>query len=340
MHIRLARAAFAAGAVSLLVGVAAEAQSIGTFSWQLQPFCNVVTVNVTQQGGVYTLDGYDNQCGAPQRAPLVGLGTPNPDGTIGFGLHVVTVPGGRGLQIDARITLAALGGSWSDSAGNSGAFAFNASTGGSPRPAPTVPGSAIAPGSDLRRCNWRQASSAPPDQRRAGASLRGHLREWPGAARRQSRWHGRLHRCADDAGRCRPPVTSATSVRWRSAPMACPSSATWTPHWAPSASPTAAMPACTTGNVSTTVDDPANYVGFDTSIAIGVDGLPIVSYRDVNGRGAAGDPLRQRPPALLATSRPPWTIRSIASATSPRWRSAPMVCRSSVTTTSQPARCG
>ena len=51
------------------------------------------------------------------------------------------------MQIDARITLAALGGTWSDSAGNSGTFAFNASTGGSPRPAPTVPGSAIAPGS-------------------------------------------------------------------------------------------------------------------------------------------------------------------------------------------------
>jgi hypothetical protein len=31
-----------------------------------------VTVNVTQQGAVHTLDGDDNRCGAPQRAPLVG----------------------------------------------------------------------------------------------------------------------------------------------------------------------------------------------------------------------------------------------------------------------------
>ena len=118
----------------------AHAQSLGTLRWQLQPFCNVVSLNVNQQGAVYTLDGYDDQCGAAQRAPLVGLATPNPDGTIGFGMNVVTVPGGLGVQIDARITLATVSGPWSDSAGNSGTFAFGASTGGSPRPAPATGG--------------------------------------------------------------------------------------------------------------------------------------------------------------------------------------------------------
>jgi hypothetical protein len=39
--------------------------------------------------------------------------------------------------------------------------------------------------------------------------------------------------------------------------------------------------ACTAGNLSTTVDDPANAVGFFTSIAIGAaDGLPVISHRD------------------------------------------------------------
>jgi hypothetical protein len=38
--------------------------------------------------------------------------------------------------------------------------------------------------------------------------------------------------------------------------------------------------ACTAGNVSTNVDDPANAVGYDTSIAIGADGLPVISHRD------------------------------------------------------------
>jgi hypothetical protein len=123
----------------------ARAQSLGTFSWQLQPYCNVVSVQVIQQGTVYTLNGYDDQCGAAQRAPLVGLATPNPDGSIGLGLNIVTVPGGRGVQVEARITLATLGGPWTDGAGNSGTFVFGASTGGSPRPVPTTGGGATIP---------------------------------------------------------------------------------------------------------------------------------------------------------------------------------------------------
>lgn len=114
------------------------AQSLGALRWQLQPFCNVITVNVTQSGAVYTLDGYDDQCGAPQRAPLVGLATPNPDGTIGFGLQVVTTPSATPVAIRASITLAALGGAWSDSVGNSGTMVFNGAAAGSPRPATTA----------------------------------------------------------------------------------------------------------------------------------------------------------------------------------------------------------
>jgi len=143
MHIRLTTAALAACVACLLGGATAGAQPIGTLRWQLQPFCNVVTLNVNQQGSVYTLDGYDDQCGAAQRAPLVGLATPNPDGTIGFGLNVVISPGGKGVQVSARITLATLGGSWSDSAGNSGTIAFGANTGGSPRPVPAAAASPI-----------------------------------------------------------------------------------------------------------------------------------------------------------------------------------------------------
>jgi hypothetical protein len=39
-------------------------------------------------------------------------------------------------------------------------------------------------------------------------------------------------------------------------------------------------PACTAGNTVTTVDDPVGFAGLSTSIAIGLDGLPVVSYRD------------------------------------------------------------
>ncbi len=38
--------------------------------------------------------------------------------------------------------------------------------------------------------------------------------------------------------------------------------------------------ACTGAAAITTVDDPVNQVGFDPSIAIGADGLPVISYRD------------------------------------------------------------
>ena len=140
--------------VSLVLVLAAaplaHAQPLGTFKWQLQPYCNVVTVNVTGVAGVYTVEGYDDQCGAPNRAPLTGVGTPNPDGTIGFGLHVVTAPGGRGVQIDARITLAALSGPWTDSDGLSGTFAFGTSTGGNPRPLPVLPPPVVPPSITLQ----------------------------------------------------------------------------------------------------------------------------------------------------------------------------------------------
>jgi hypothetical protein len=116
----------------------ASAQSLGRFTWQLQPYCNVVTVTVTGIAGVYTLEGFDDQCGAATRAPLTGVATPNPDGTIGFGMNVVTSPGGRGVHVEARLSLATLTGPWTDSDGNAGTLAFNRSTGGGPRPVPAA----------------------------------------------------------------------------------------------------------------------------------------------------------------------------------------------------------
>lgn len=116
-----------------------SAQPLGTFRWQLQPYCNVVTVTVVQEGGQYHVNGTDDQCGTPRRASVVGLAFPNPDGSIGFGVTTVTTPGGAPVHIDARTTLAALGGTWSDSGGLSGMFVFTpgAGTGGAPRPQPT-----------------------------------------------------------------------------------------------------------------------------------------------------------------------------------------------------------
>ena len=139
---RMPRAVMALGvaAVAAVVGSGrAEAQTVGTFFWRLAPFCNVVTLTVTQQGAGYVVDGYDDQCSFPQRAPVVGVATPNPDGTIGFGLTIVTSPGGKPVHVDARISLATLSGPWNDSAGNTGTFQFGAGpASGTARPAPTT----------------------------------------------------------------------------------------------------------------------------------------------------------------------------------------------------------
>lgn len=120
-----------------------SAQSIGTFRWQQQPYCNVVTVTITQVGSVYRLEGTDDQCGAPRQASASGMAFPNPDGTVGMGLALVTNAGGAGgtpLHIDATISVAGLSGTWRDSSGNTGAWVFTpgAGTGGSARPTPRL----------------------------------------------------------------------------------------------------------------------------------------------------------------------------------------------------------
>ena len=132
-------ACFAALLAATALPSRVAAQPLGTFRWQLQPFCNVVTVAVTQNGAIYRLEGTDDQCGG-DAASVTGTAFPNADGTIGFGLNVVTAPGGRPVHVDAEITLGSFSGTWRDSAGASGSFAFTpgAGSGGSPRPLPST----------------------------------------------------------------------------------------------------------------------------------------------------------------------------------------------------------
>lgn len=134
---RLALGAFALALSQLVAPAPAAAQALGTFRWQMQPYCNVIAVTLVQQGSQYQLDGLDDQCGASQQAGVTGLAFLNPDGSIGFGLHIVTAPGGQPVHVAATISLASLSGTWFTSAGASGPFVFTpgAGSGGSPRPA-------------------------------------------------------------------------------------------------------------------------------------------------------------------------------------------------------------
>ena len=125
----------------------ASAQPLGTFRWQLLPFCNVVTLAIVQVGGAYTLSGTDDQCGASGGdASVAGTAFQNPGGTIGMGLAIVTTPGGIPVHVDATINPGSLSGTWRDSEGHTGAYTFTPLAGipGAPRPAPR---GTVAPGS-------------------------------------------------------------------------------------------------------------------------------------------------------------------------------------------------
>jgi hypothetical protein len=132
---------FASIVVAVALGAsAASAQPLGTYSWQFAPLCNVVTLKVVQVDAIYTLQGTDDQCGAPTAAAATGLAFVNPNGTLGFGISILTTPGGVPVTVDASITLPGLSGSWRDSGGRSGTFAFAPSAGsqGPARPMPAL----------------------------------------------------------------------------------------------------------------------------------------------------------------------------------------------------------
>lgn len=126
--------------LALVVAVDAGAQSLGSFTWQQQPYCNLITVNVVQQGSVYQLDGYDDQCGATTRASVTGMAFPNPNGTIGIGLTIVTSATAAPVHLSASLSLPSVSGTWKDSTGQSGTYAFYAggAVSGSARPAPVT----------------------------------------------------------------------------------------------------------------------------------------------------------------------------------------------------------
>lgn len=123
-------------AASVGVGTA-NAQVFGTFPWQMQPYCNIVTLTITQFPAGYTVDGNDNQCGSGTLAAATGQVHINPNGTVGVDFAIITTPSGKAVHVAAAISPANGSGTWTDSVGNSGTFALGANTPGLPvRPFP------------------------------------------------------------------------------------------------------------------------------------------------------------------------------------------------------------
>ena len=114
----------------------AQAQVFGTFKWQTQPYCNVLTLTVVQQGGIFQLVGSDDLCGGGT-APITGTAVIN-GGGVAFGV-AVALPGGAAAHVSSTISIATLSGTWADADGNGGPFTFVTSgLGGAPRPAPAA----------------------------------------------------------------------------------------------------------------------------------------------------------------------------------------------------------
>jgi hypothetical protein len=134
------RATLASAVVAALAAASspAAAQPLGTFSWQLQPYCNRVTFTVTQNGATFTLDGFDDRCGAAVRSAASGVAVLNPNGSVSLGFTIVA-PDGQ-MVVDATIDPSTLGGTWRDDRLDAGSFVFNGSAPGDPRTPPSQQG--------------------------------------------------------------------------------------------------------------------------------------------------------------------------------------------------------
>ena len=116
----------------------ATAQALGTFTWQMQPFCNKVTVTLTIVPAGYMLHGFDDQCGAGPRGSAAGTAVLNPNGTASVNFTIVTSGTVRAVQVSGIVSPATGQGTWSDSVGHAGTFALGGAVPGLP-PRPLTP---------------------------------------------------------------------------------------------------------------------------------------------------------------------------------------------------------
>jgi hypothetical protein len=166
----LVRRVLAGCSLILLTVTGASAQVFGTFSWQMQPYCNIVSLTLTQTPGGFTVDGSDNQCGAAKLAGAAGMALFNPDGTVGLEFTIVTAPSPKAVHVSASVNPGTGNGSWTDSVGNSGSFTLSVlapARHGHFRPADLAPPSSPRPKSPPTR--WASVTSTPPRFRHVSA---------------------------------------------------------------------------------------------------------------------------------------------------------------------------
>ena len=133
--------------VALIFAAApAQAQVLGTFRWQLEPYGSYLNLTLTQKGNLFVVEGFEFQCGGNASLPVTGLIVPQANGLFFFGLTSITEQG-QGLHTRAFMNVASnFSGTWSDNGpGNTNLpFVFQpgpqpATCTGGPRTAPTKP---------------------------------------------------------------------------------------------------------------------------------------------------------------------------------------------------------
>jgi hypothetical protein len=127
--------------VLVLSATPAFAQSLGTFRWQVQPYGSVLHISVTQQGGIFLLDGIELQCGGNASLPVNGVAVPQANGSVILGLTTIN-ENGRGIHTRATVNAPDFNGFYSDNAGNTNQpFVFNPgeTCPGGPRTGPNNP---------------------------------------------------------------------------------------------------------------------------------------------------------------------------------------------------------
>lgn len=133
---------FIASLLAAFVPTIVSAQVVGEFRWQTQPYCNVLTLTVVQQGAQFHLSGSDDLCGTGV-APVTGTALV-PGAAVAIGV-TISSPSGAPAHLTASVSPATMSGTWNDADGRTGLFVFNAAAGGAPRPAPATAAVITAP---------------------------------------------------------------------------------------------------------------------------------------------------------------------------------------------------
>jgi len=132
------------GIVLLTVGnLPAQAGNVGKFAWQLEPFCDVIVLQVSQESGVFAVHGLDRGDAPPvcPDGPFVfsahGAANPGPGGVIILGFNVIFP--GVAPHFHAELNPTSLSGPWIDDFGFTGNLKFLGPAPGAPLAATDQP---------------------------------------------------------------------------------------------------------------------------------------------------------------------------------------------------------